>query len=91
MARTNEPYVTVIVESFRPASTAGLHGEVHIRPIKGQGEYSPDMHVQCSENLKNTRTYPLGTKFKIRAKINDKEGGKPFLYSNYTWPFEVIK
>lgn len=82
MANPNEPYIEVVVESYTPSSTAGLHGPVHIRPVRGQ---------PGSKKLSDTSIYPLGTKFKIRAKITDREGGKPFLYSHYSWPFTVIK
>jgi hypothetical protein len=91
MANKNEPYIELIVESFEPSSTAGLHGKIHIRPITGQGIYTPHMHVECSKVLIDTKLYPVGTKFKIRAKITNREGGKSFLYSHYSWPYEVIK
>lgn len=91
MGRKNERYVEVIVESYLPYSTAGLHGPVHIRPIKDQDPYTPDMQVRCSKLLSDTSVYPIGTKFKIMAKLTDREGGKPFLHSPYTWAFEVVK
>jgi hypothetical protein len=34
--------------------------------------------------------YPVGTRFYVYAKETDKEGGNPFLYSRYDWPFEVL-
>lgn len=81
-------YEPIVVESFRPVSTAGRHGEIHIRPIPGQGEFSPDLNVRCSKEL--SENYPVGTKFKIWAKVTDKEGGELFIHSQYTWPFEVL-
>ena len=84
-----EQYSYIIVESYKPKNTSGLQGEVHIKPIKGQEPYTEDMHVECSKVL--TKEYPVGTQFKIKAKITSKEGGKPFVYSHYTWPFEVVK
>lgn len=88
MAKQQEPYQTVIVESFRPASTSGLHGDVHIRPIAGQG-FPTTLHVQCSKRL--SEDYPVGTKFRIQAKLTDREGGGEFLYSYFRWPVEVLK
>ena len=38
----------------------------------------------------NADPYREGTRFRIRAKLTDKEGGKPFLYCRYDWPFEVL-
>lgn len=88
MAKTDESYRTVIVESFRPSSTSGLHGGVHIRPIAGQG-VATTLYVQCSKSLSND--YPVGTKFRIQAKLTDREGGGEFLYSYFRWPVEVLK
>jgi hypothetical protein len=36
MAKPHERYRDVVVESFRIGGS-GLHGDVHIRPIAGQG------------------------------------------------------
>lgn len=78
----------VVVESFKPGSTTGLHGEVHIRPVAGQG-LPTTLHVECSKKL--SKDYPVGTKFRIRAKLTDREGGGEYLYSYFRWPVEVLK
>ncbi len=80
-------YQYVIVESYIPQNTSGLHGAIHIRPVAGQG-LETDMHVECSKEL--SRNFPVGSKFKIKAKVTDRQGGKPFLYSSYRWPYEQI-
>lgn len=80
-------YQYVIVESFVPKNTSGLHGAVHIRPVVGQG-FDEDMHVECSKEL--SRDFPVGSKFKIKAKVTDRQGGKPFLYSSYRWAYEKL-
>lgn len=89
MAKRKEPYQYVIVESYEPASTAGLHGSVHIRPIDGQC-FPTHLRVECSLDLVDTARYPVGTRFKIRAKLTDRLGGGEFLYSYFGWPPEVI-
>lgn len=86
MAKSDEPYEYVIVESYEPDRAGGLHGRVHIRPCPGQG-YSTEMHVECSKKL--SRDYSVGTRFRIRAKLTDREGGGEFLYSHYRWRYEV--
>ena len=83
-----EAYSYIIVESYKPKNTAGLHGDIHIKPIAGQEPYTENMHVECSKVLSND--YKIGTRFKIKAKITSKDGGKPFVYSHYSWPFEVL-
>lgn len=87
MAKPDELYVFVDVESFQPEATSGLHGKVHIRPCKGQG-YPETLHVECSKKL--SRDYPVGTKFRIRAKLTDREGGGEYLYSHFRWPVQVL-
>ena len=83
----DEPYKSVVVETFRPAASSGLHGDVHVRPVAGQG-FPTTLHVECSKKL--SKDYPVGTKFRIRAKLTDREGGGDYLYSYFRWPVEVL-
>ena len=71
-----------------PASTSGRHGVVHIRPVAGQKMFPQHLFVECSRSL--VRNYPVGTKFRIKAKLTDMQG-KEFIYSYFGWKFEVIK
>lgn len=87
MALPLEPYLYVSVESYRPAQTRGLHGAIHIRPLAGQG--FDGLHVECSKSL--SKDYPVGTKFRLRAKLTDRKGGGQYLYSYHGWPFEVLR
>jgi hypothetical protein len=80
-------YEWIEVESFRPGQTSGLHGKVHVRPVAG-GPYPTTLHVECSKSL--SRNYPVGTRFRIRAKLTDREGGGQYLYSSWQWAFDVI-
>jgi hypothetical protein len=84
----NQDYEFIIVESFRPIITVGLRGEIHIRPIENQEPFLFTMMVECSKDLVND--YPLGTKFRIKGKITQREGGTKFIYSHYKWPYEVL-
>jgi hypothetical protein len=87
VGKPNEPTVRIMVESYQPDNTAGKHGPVHIRPVEGQG-YATTMDVRCSKVL--SRDYPVGTRFWIRAKLTDREGGGEFLSSYHGWPHEVV-
>jgi len=87
MAKVNEPYEYLIVESYRPEKTSGLHGAVHIRPAKKE-KYPQSIHVECSKTLSNN--YPVGTKFKLKVKLTDRKGGGKYLYSYYKWSFEAF-
>ncbi|MGB4347881.1 MAG: hypothetical protein WBJ21_15975, partial [Burkholderiaceae bacterium] len=67
----------------------GLHGAVHIRPVAGQG-IDTNLFVECSKKLSDPSLYPVGTRFKIRAKLTDREGSGDFLYSYHGWNVEVL-
>lgn len=88
MAKPYEPYQLIEVESYRPSSTSGSRRKVRIRPCIGQG-YPETLHVECSKKL--SKDYPVGTRFRIRAKLTDLEGGGEFLYSYYGWAYEVLE
>ena len=62
---------------------------MHIRPIPGQ-VFSPTLFVECSKRLMDPRRYPVGTKFKLQAKLTDREGGAPFLYAYHGDPDVVV-
>jgi hypothetical protein len=82
-------YRTIVVESFIPTDTSDKHGLVHIRPVSGQ-IFQPTLLVECSKRLMDTGRYPLGTKFKVQAKLTDRLGGTPFLYSYHGAPDVVL-
>lgn len=86
MALPLEPYLLVLVESYVPDSTAGLHGKVHIRPVRGHG--FDGLHVGCSKSL--SKNYPVGTRFRLKAKLTDREGVGQYLYSYPGWPWDVL-
>jgi hypothetical protein len=81
-------YKEAVVESYIPTGRSGIHGLVHIRPAAGQ-PFPQDLHVECAKRL--SRDYPVGTRFRIRAKLTSREGGTPFLYSYFGWPVEVLE
>ena len=81
-------YHSVVVESFYPTSTSGRHGEVHMRPVAGQPLFPQSLFVECSRRL--LRSYPVGTKFRIRAKLSEVKGTQ-FVYSYHNWPYEVVE
>jgi hypothetical protein len=88
MAKPFEPYREVMVESYKPPCSTGLHGKIHIRPVEGQG-YTKDLHVECSKRL--SAEYPVGTRFILRAKLTDREDGGEYLYSYHRWPVTVLE
>ncbi|WP_312423682.1 hypothetical protein [Kosakonia cowanii] len=90
MAKPEEQYRKLIVESFYPPSVSGKRGKVHIRPISGQWA-STSLAVECSKKLSDVKVYPIGSQFEITAKLTDREGGGEYIYSSFRWEFKHIK
>lgn len=85
MARDPWAYREVAVESVVDARS----GTLRIKPMAGQA-YSTGMRVQCARLLSDPARYPAGTRFLIRAKLTDRAGGPPFLYSWHGDPVRVL-
>jgi hypothetical protein len=81
-------YTIIEVESFVPNNLTGKRGLVHIRPLPNQEPFETKMFVECNKTLSND--YPIGTRFRIKVKITQKQGGTKFIYSHYLWKFEVL-
>lgn len=82
MPVARDGYDWIEVESFIPGKT----GAAHIRPVPG-GPHPTHLRVECSKAL--SRNYPVGTRFRIKAKLTDMQG-TPFLYSSWQWKYEVV-
>jgi hypothetical protein len=78
MARDPWAYRDVAVESVHDPHT----GALRIRPMAGQA-YATSMRVQCARALRDPELYPAGTRFLIRAKLTDRQGGAPYLYAHH--------
>ncbi|MTW13976.1 hypothetical protein GM658_25510 [Pseudoduganella eburnea] len=83
MTRDTFDYRDVAVESLEEG------GRVVVRPVNGQA-FSPEMRVQCSQALRDTDVYPLGTCFLVLAKMTDRLGGEPYLYVFHGDPVKVL-
>ena len=72
MGKPEEPYIRIIVETYRE-SGGGLHGDLHVRPIAGQG-VSRNLRVRFPKAQR--RTYDVGRHFLVYAKSNRSRGRK---------------
>jgi hypothetical protein len=86
MSQPWSQYQQVIVETYS-GRKPGKSSLIHVRPVAGQ-LFPQTMDVECSRSMR--KNHPVGTKFLIWAKETDREGGKPFLYSHFDWPYEVV-
>jgi len=46
------------------------------------------MFVECSKKMR--MAHPIGTYFEIQAKVTDREGGNPFVYTSAQWEYRVV-
>jgi hypothetical protein len=46
------------------------------------------MVVECSKHMRYA--HPVGTRFRVYAKETSREGSPPFLYTHFSWPYEVV-
>lgn len=87
MSNIKTRYFTVAVESFynrdpnKPSDT-----RLRMRPLPGQG-LDTEMLVECDRSMREQ--FPLGTVFLLSAKITNRLGGTPFLYSYFNRPYAV--
>ncbi|RJT53616.1 hypothetical protein [Rahnella variigena] len=87
MAKPEEPYRPLKVESYEIQSSSGKRGKIHIRPLPGQWA-KVSLQVECSKKLSND--YPVGSKFEILAKLTDREEGGEYIYSSFRWKFKLL-
>lgn len=79
-------YKKYLIETFWGVSEQS-EKKIRARPVSGQG-VSETMRVECSSSMR--KNHPVGTKFFVDAKIIDREGGTPFLYTSFKWPYKVV-
>jgi hypothetical protein len=82
MAKSWSPYRQIVIETYYG------NGRVRARPVKGEF-YPETMSVECSRDMR--KRFPIGTRFLIYAKETDREGSPPFLYTHYSWPYEIVQ
>ena len=86
VGKPEEPYIRIVVETYRE-SGSGLHGDIHVRPIAGQG-IPQSLRVRFPKSLRSA--HPIGTRFRVYAKLTDREGGGEFVHTNHAWDVEVL-
>ena len=79
-------YRDLIIETYEHRG-GGSHHSIRARPMSGQG-LDTDMKVECSSKMR--ASVPVGSKIRIRAKIVNPENARSFLYTHFSWPYEVM-
>jgi hypothetical protein len=82
----DDDYRDYLVETYRQVGEASS-SRIRVRPLAGQG-LDDNMKVRCPKPLRSK--HPIGTIFRLKAKVTSREGGTPFLHAPHTWPYEVI-
>ena len=79
-------YSEYVVQTFR-ASGGGSAKTLRVHPLPGQG-VDANMNVECSSKMRDSQ--PAGAMFAITAKVTNREGGPPFLYTSFRWAYKVV-
>jgi hypothetical protein len=87
VAKPWEQYQQVVIETYYQVKS-GKSSRIHARPVEGQG-FPLSLDVECSRKMR--AEHPIGTKFKVWAKLTDLNGGGEFLYTSWQWPYEVVE
>jgi hypothetical protein len=85
MVRDSWAYREVAVESVLDARS----GRLRLWPMAGQA-YARSTRVHCSRQLTDPARYPAGTRFLLKAKLTDRQGGEPYLYAYHGDPVVVL-
>lgn len=86
LVRAHDEYRDYLFETYKQVGEASS-SRIRVRPLAGQG-LDGNMKVRCSKALRSE--HPIGTIFRLKAKVTSREGGTPFLHAPHTWPYEVI-
>jgi hypothetical protein len=87
MAKLPARSYIILVETFS-ADIPGKAANVHVRPVPGQ-QFPVDMEVECSRALRTK--HPVGTVFRIKAKLAEHEAGTSYLFSHHRWRYELVE
>ncbi len=87
MAKPWEEYDQIVIETYK-ATKSGKSSKIHARPVAGQ-KFPTTLDVECSRAMR--RDHPIGTKFRVWAKLTDLKGGGEFLYTSWRWKYEIVE
>jgi hypothetical protein len=86
MGLPDEDYHSVVIETYHMRG-GGLHGDIHVRTIAGE-MFSQNLHVRFSMSARTA--HPVGTRFRVRAKLTNMKDGSEFLHTVNAWGYEVL-
>ena len=87
MAKPWEKYQQIVIETYYQVKS-GKSSRIHARPVAGE-IFPATFDVECSRSMR--ANYPVGTRFRVWAKLTDRNGGGEFLYTYHKWPYEVVE
>ena len=79
-------YREYIVETFWQVAEPSRR-KIRVRPVPGQG-LRLDLRVHCRTDMRER--YPVGTQFRVRAKLTTHRDGREFLYVPDSYMFQPV-
>ena len=86
MGQVMSDYLYVIIETYYATGEASKHS-IRARPLPSQN-FPTSMKVECSSKMRNS--HPVGTKFKIKAKVKATNELQPCLYTSFKWEYQIV-
>lgn len=83
---SDKTYYAVAIRTYRNFCEQSS-SRIRAKTLEGQGLRVP-LSVECSKAIRET--YPVGTVFIVKATLTDREGGTPFVYSHFNWPYYPV-
>jgi len=81
-----DDYREIVIETYRNRGEPSRKA-IRARKLSGQG-LPVDLKVECSSSMRER--HAVGTRFLVCCKLTNRDGGTPFLYTSYQWPYRVI-
>lgn len=74
-------------ETFIPNNHEFTDARVRVRPVDGQG-FADNIRVRFPRSVRNK--HEVGTRFKVKVKLSQREDGSYYLNHHHSWFREVV-
>lgn len=78
----------VEIESFDMPGSGGSRGMVGLRPVLGQ-RFPASLRLEGNKSL--VADYPVGTRFRVQAKLMKRANGAEYLFTSWQWDVQTLE
>jgi hypothetical protein len=88
MLKPRPGYEIVVVETSTEGPSGGHRSPIRVLNVPDE-TFPEVMHVRFPTKVREA--HPIGTRFRVYARLVDDRDGRSFLHTNHNWPIEVLK